>query len=1113
MSFKFIHQVLGLDSKGDSFRFLSRSDLPLIQKLVGIEFPLRESVVDDFIVSAITSSCGVPYDTVVQYLCESCLRLVQARPSADSESIESSLYLYLRMVLCSYQELGYALPHFMYPAEFIVRKIGEGSFPVLPMARVFGKVLARCSEQERMEFGAFLAAIYTFISLQLVAGRFGDITNASKSLGQPHVSFLLVLLGESEGSLGQFFAESALKTQACNYPSLPPTKAIRGMPLPKDHKNSLLLCHRTALGALLVPSTIDYIPRTIPGSGLGSPASTEPNVKQQYFSNFKTMTLQRLDAGEATLRNAIKESVISPACQVVNTMLRAGPNPKDCVISWIARVLRYNAPRSSLSWRNSHAMPAGNLAEYLFQVPRNPMGFRANGSLAAFRSILAQESEMMGLVGSGYGLNVAWMVFELCKPVKLETANSLDYTVGILGETDAQKDCQASLFSEARLGPKDTCAKYLSTLSADAIKSAGSFKNQAFWFGLSALNCMVVPACKEAESALGCASVMHRNKRPDECESDAFGEYYLAETVLKSPDFMHGLAHVMNLVMISFLSKVTGVSVPKGASLTQLILALAAKLPEVVDRSSDGIEGLGESDLLFFPACTFEDIIETIEFYHMIEMAQSGSRSQPVLGPLIGQLDKDVLLMFIIFMLGSESVRNPNIRGRAAKVLMSLRLDREFANRINGSPYCLESLIKSCVRVFTAVEKTHQSYYDIRMHVKFELRIPLQVLFEELLANTEHQKQMERFATERPDDLAKFMSHLLNDTTYLLDEGLDTLVAIRLRAEKDGEEGQRGDEGQRDGENERDDARDEDAGDSPGSNTTAEQGANPDGSGSAGAHPQNRPTNRGPSGGTAGLGVDRAMADDERNEHTGQDIYRRSRLDAAEHCKQYMKMGHQCMSTLYTMSKFCCGVVVKQSVVFEQMIVSCLNPCLDRLVGPKCLKLKASDKRNDFDQYEFNPKTLLFQLLSIYGRLSKFNKARLIKLVTEDGHNYKPETLRKACAIARRERLVDAATLKTFEEFAKEANESFSHGKNSMDSVEIPDEFLDPIMADLMTDPVLIPTSNKIMDRKHITRIILADDHDPFTRMPLRLDQLVPQTELRDRVRAFCAQNGIAIDE
>jgi hypothetical protein len=38
---------------------------------------------------------------------------------------------------------------------------------------------------------------------------------------------------------------------------------------------------------------------------------------------------------------------------------------------------------------------------------------------------------------------------------------------------------------------------------------------------------------------------------------------------------------------------------------------------------------------------------------------------------------------------------------------------------------------------------------------------------------------------------------------------------------------------------------------------------------------------------------------------------------------------------------------------------------------------------------------------------------------------------------------------------------------------DAPEEFLDPILGTLMTDPVRLPTSNKIMDRSVIARHIL----------------------------------------
>lgn len=57
---------------------------------------------------------------------------------------------------------------------------------------------------------------------------------------------------------------------------------------------------------------------------------------------------------------------------------------------------------------------------------------------------------------------------------------------------------------------------------------------------------------------------------------------------------------------------------------------------------------------------------------------------------------------------------------------------------------------------------------------------------------------------------------------------------------------------------------------------------------------------------------------------------------------------------------------------------------------------------------------------------------------------------------------------------------------------DAPDEFMDPLMNTLMTEPVLLPTSGNIMDRAVITRHLLNSSTDPFNRSPLSIEQLVP---------------------
>jgi ubiquitin conjugation factor E4 B len=87
---------------------------------------------------------------------------------------------------------------------------------------------------------------------------------------------------------------------------------------------------------------------------------------------------------------------------------------------------------------------------------------------------------------------------------------------------------------------------------------------------------------------------------------------------------------------------------------------------------------------------------------------------------------------------------------------------------------------------------------------------------------------------------------------------------------------------------------------------------------------------------------------------------------------------------------------------------------------------------------------------------------------------------------------------------AKEADEQAEE-----DLGEIPDEFLgmftsitaittstndppDPLMYTLMEDPVILPSSKLSIDRSTIRSHLLSDPHDPFNRVPLKIEDVLP---------------------
>merc|ERR1711971_773055 len=94
-----------------------------------------------------------------------------------------------------------------------------------------------------------------------------------------------------------------------------------------------------------------------------------------------------------------------------------------------------------------------------------------------------------------------------------------------------------------------------------------------------------------------------------------------------------------------------------------------------------------------------------------------------------------------------------------------------------------------------------------------------------------------------------------------------------------------------------------------------------------------------------------------------------------------------------------------------------------------------------------------------------------------------------------------------FQKLAEKAQQiTIENLKKDEEYEDAPDEFIDPMMCELMEDPVLLPTSGKVMDRKHITRHLLSTPNDPFNRMTLTEEMLKPEVALKEKIEAWKLQ-------
>lgn len=215
--------------------------------------------------------------------------------------------------------------------------------------------------------------------------------------------------------------------------------------------------------------------------------------------------------------------------------------------------------------------------------------------------------------------------------------------------------------------------------------------------------------------------------------------------------------------------------------------------------------------------------------------------------------------------------------------------------------------------------------------------------------------------------------------------------------------------------------------------------------------------------------------------------------------KSYMQLTNETVGMLKLFTHALAESFTMPEIV--QRLADMLDYNLDAMVGPKSLNLRV----DNLQEYGFNPRALLSELVDVYINL--LNRESFIFAVARDGRSYKPVNFEKAADILRKWSLKSPEELKKWEQLqrkvkgAKEMDE-----QEEEDLGEVPDDFLDPLMYTLMEDPVILPASRMSIDRSTIRSHLLSDPHDPFNRVPLKMEDVIPDTELQAKITTFKTQ-------
>uniref|UniRef100_A0A8C0CN08 Ubiquitin conjugation factor E4 n=1 Tax=Balaenoptera musculus TaxID=9771 RepID=A0A8C0CN08_BALMU len=385
---------------------------------------------------------------------------------------------------------------------------------------------------------------------------------------------------------------------------------------------------------------------------------------------------------------------------------------------------------------------------------------------------------------------------------------------------------------------------------------------------------------------------------------------------------------------------------------------------------------------------------------------------------------QDIVMFLVVMLCNQNYIRNPYLVAKLVEVMFMTNpavqpRTQKFFEMIENHPLSTKLLVPSLMKFYTDVEHTGATseFYD-----KFTIRYHISTIFKSLWQNIAHHGTfMEEFNSGK--QFVRYINMLINDTTFLLDESLESLKRIHE--------------------------------------------------------------------------VQEEMKNKEQWDQLPRDQQqaRQSQLAQDERVsRSYLALATETVDMFHILTK-----QVQKPFLRPELgprLAAMLNFNLQQLCGPKCRDLKVENP----EKYGFEPKKLLDQLTDIYLQL---DCARFAKAIADDQRSYSKELFEEVISKMRKAGIKSTIAIEKFKLLAEKVEEIVAkNARAEIDYSDAPDEFRDPLMDTLMTDPVRLP-SGTIMDRSIILRHLLNSPTDPFNRQTLTESMLEPVPELKEQIHAW----------
>ncbi|XP_061422264.1 ubiquitin conjugation factor E4 B isoform X4 [Lethenteron reissneri] len=443
----------------------------------------------------------------------------------------------------------------------------------------------------------------------------------------------------------------------------------------------------------------------------------DPKVAEKYFSG-PTLTLDNTRVVSQALQHHL-ETARMEQFKVLHSMLLNG-GTREATLAYMAAVVNRNGKKSQL------------------------------------------QTDDRLVSSDGFMLNFLWVLQHLAARIKLETIDPL---------YPFHPRCRLTLGpDETRLkATREELAVWLERLRSEPCCQADvKFPTECFFLTLHCHHLSILPACRRYTRRLREIRDLNRSLeelKSKEEETPSTGRHRellkrfkarlrrlvrakaCADVVLLDENLLRRCLHFYGS-MVCLLFRIVDPVNPKP------LLPLNPEIPEAFSA---------------LPEFYIEDIAEFLLF--IIQYSPQVLQSEPC-GP-------DLATFLLVFVCSHTYLRNPYLLAKLVEVLFVLNPSVQprtarFHEMLENHQLGTRHLAPSLMKFYTDVEQTGASseFYD-----KFTIRYHISAIFKSLWSNPAHQATfLEEFNSG--SQFVRFINMLINDTTFLLDESLDSLKRI-----------------------------------------------------------------------------------------------------------------------------------------------------------------------------------------------------------------------------------------------------------------------------------------------------------------------------------------------